>query len=83
MNKKLGYTLISAILIIAVVVFVMSRASASGYISGKVIDNSTLQPIKGAIVTINDYIVETDDKGIFRIDGGAESVSKGIRIFKD
>jgi len=75
MNKKLGYTLISAILIIAVVVFVMSRASASGYISGKVIDNSTLQPIKGAIVTINDYIVETDDKGIFRIKTAAQKVS--------
>lgn len=75
MNKKLGYTLISATLIIAVVVFVMSRASASGYISGKVIDNSTLQPIKGAIVTINDYIVETDEKGIFRIKTAAQKVS--------
>jgi len=75
MNKKLGYVLISSILIIAVVVFVMSRASASGYITGKVIDNSTLQPIKGAIVTINDYIVETDEKGIFRINTAAQKVS--------
>ena len=75
MNKKLGYVLISSILIIAVVVFVMSRASASGYITGKVIDNSTLQPIKGAIVTINDYIVETDEKGIFRIKTAAQKVS--------
>jgi hypothetical protein len=75
MNKKLGYVLISSILIIAVVVFVMSRASASGYITGKVIDNSTLQPIKGAIVTINDYIVETDEKGIFKIKTAAQKVS--------
>ena len=75
MNKKLGYVLISSIFIIAVVVFVMSRASASGYITGKVIDNSTLQPIKGAIVTINDYIVETDEKGIFKIKTAAQKVS--------
>ena len=75
MNKKLGYVLISSILIIAVVVFVMSRASASGYITGKVIDNLTLQPIKGAIVTINDYIVETDEKGIFKINTAAQKVS--------
>ena len=75
MNKKLGYVLISSILIIAVVVFVMSGASASGYITGKVIDNLTLQPIKGAIITINDYIVETDEKGIFRINTAAQKVS--------
>ncbi len=75
MNKKPGYALISSILIIAVVVFVMSGASASGYITGKVIDNSTLQPIKGAIVTINDYIVETDEKGFFKITTAAQKVS--------
>lgn len=75
MNKKPGYALISSILIIAVVVFVMSGASASGYITGKVIDNSTLQPIKGAIVTINDYIVETDEKGFFKINTAAQKVS--------
>jgi hypothetical protein len=75
MNKKLSYALFSALLIIAVVVFVMSRASASGYITGKVIDNSTLQPIKGAIVTINDYIVETDEKGIFKIKTAAQKVA--------
>ena len=50
---------------ILILLLVMAHASLTGYITGTVIDNVTLQPIKGAIVTINDGVMETDEKGMF------------------
>ncbi len=84
MNKKLIRVTILTVFIITILLLVMAHASLTGYITGRVIDNVTLQPIKGAVVTINDGIIETDEKGMFKIkSSGAESGCEGIWLSED
>jgi len=75
MNKKLIRVTILTVFIITILLLVMAHASLNGYITGRVIDNVTLQPIKGAVVTIGDGIIETDEKGIFKIKSSGEKVA--------
>ena len=75
MNKKLIRVTILTVFIIAILLLVMAHASLTGYITGRVIDNITFQPIKGALVTLNDGVMETDEKGMFKIKSSGEKVA--------
>ncbi len=67
MNKKYLFLIVFVLISITVSLFIFNKASASGIITGKVVDSFTLKPIAGAIVIINDIITETDKNGIFKI----------------
>ena len=58
-------------------VFVSSRAVASDYASGKVMDYLTRKPIEGAIITGNNEIVLTDSNGMYIIKNASNKI--GIR----
>ena len=75
MNKKLIRVTILTVFIITILLLVMAHASLTGYITGRVIDNVTFQPIKGAVVTLNDGIMETDEKGMFKIKSSGQTVA--------
>jgi hypothetical protein len=75
MNKRLVRVAVLTVFIVTALLLVMAHASLSGYITGRVIDNVTLQPIKGAVVTISNGIIETDEKGMFKIRSSGEKVS--------
>jgi hypothetical protein len=46
-----------------------------GYINGKVIDSFTYKPIKGALVTMNDTVVITDENGMFSMKTVSDKVA--------
>ena len=50
---------------LSAILFLPSPGCASGYQTGKVVDLSTGQPIKGAIVTSGTEVVLTDKNGVF------------------
>jgi hypothetical protein len=54
-------------------------AFASDYAGGKVMDYLTRKPIEGAIVTGNNEVVYTDNKGVFAIKNAAAKI--GIRAY--
>lgn len=66
-----GNTTAYLILSFALLFILTSQAHAMGttpvytYTSGKVIDYFTKLPIKGAIVTMNNTVISTDEKGMF------------------
>jgi len=47
---------------------------AFGYISGRVVDHFSRSPIKGALVTAGNQIVQTDAHGMFRINGETNTI---------
>jgi len=47
---------------------------AFGYISGRVVDHFSRSPIKGALVTAGNQIVQTDTHGMFRINGKTNTI---------
>ena len=60
---------------ITILLLVMAHASLTGYITGRVIDNVTFQPIKGAVVTLNDGVMETDENGMFKTKSSGQKVA--------
>jgi hypothetical protein len=54
-----------------------SWANTVGYTTGKVFDFVTRRPIQGAIVTSNNEVVLTDEKGVFKIKGPTDKI--GVR----
>jgi len=52
---------------------------ASDYAGGKVVDYLTRKPIEGAIVTGNNEVVYTDNKGVFAVKNAAAKI--GIRAY--
>jgi hypothetical protein len=57
--------------------YLFAPVSASGYVSGRVMDYATQKPIAGAIITGNSETVRTDNNGIFVIKNAANKI--GIR----
>jgi hypothetical protein len=53
------------IILLSAILFLPSPGCAAGYLTGKVVDLSTGQPIKGAIVTSGTEVVLTDKNGAF------------------
>jgi hypothetical protein len=49
-------------------------APAAHVYDGKVIDAQTKEPIEGALVTLGDRVVRTDQNGAFHLDGTGESL---------
>ena len=60
---------------ITILLLVMAHASLTGYITGRVIDNVTFQPIKGAVVTLDDGVMETDGNGMFKTKSSGQKVA--------
>ena len=60
-------------------VFLSAPVFASDYAGGKVVDYLTRKPIEGAIVTGNNEVVYTDNKGVFAIKNAAAKI--GIRAY--
>lgn len=60
-------------------VFLSAPAFASDYAGGTVVDYLTRKPIEGAIVTGNNEVVHTDNKGVFSIKNTAAKI--GIRAY--
>lgn len=60
-------------------VFLSAPAFASDYAGGTVVDYLTRKPIEGAIVTGNNEVVHTDNKGVFAIKNTAAKI--GIRAY--
>jgi hypothetical protein len=75
MNKKLMRVVILTVFSITILLLVMAHASLTGYITGRVIDNVTFQPIKGAVVTLNDGVMETDENGMFKTKSSGQKVA--------
>ena len=70
------------ILSLVFIFFPIPEASSNystGYIPGRVVDSFTRMPIKGAIVTVNNEVVLTDEKGFFQVTAVANKV--GARAF--
>lgn len=74
MNKKYIFLIIFILISIAVSLFILNKASASGIITGRVVDSLTLKPIAGAIVSVNDMVTETDKDGMFKIKTSGQKV---------
>ena len=49
-------------------------ATAAHAYDGKVVDAKTKEPIKGALVTLSDLVVRTDQEGTFHIEGTGETL---------
>jgi hypothetical protein len=67
--KKSAITL-SFLLLFFLLILFLPRYIAGyklGYINGKVVDSFTYKPIKGALVTMNDTVVITDENGMFSV----------------
>ncbi len=66
------------LLLLLVLFFLFSpgdiKGSTGGCITGKVVDHYTKQPIKGAIVTVNNDVMVTDEKGEFVIKSAAKKI---------
>ncbi len=60
-------------------VFLSAPVFASDYAGGKVVDYLTRKPIEGAIVTGNNEVVYTDNKGVFAVKNSAAKI--GIRAY--
>src|SRR4030042_5817558 len=56
-------------------------AFADGYATGRVIDFTTKRPIAGAIVTLPNEVIRTDEQGMFTIKAPAAKV--GVRAYGD
>ena len=68
---KKAHSNFNIFLISLLLLFVPSYSGAYtvGYTTGRVIDFFTKKPIQGAVVTSNNEVVLTDEKGMFRVQG--------------
>lgn len=66
------------IAILLAFIFPPTLAEAAVY-RGRVVDAVTKNPIAGALVTLRDTVVQTDDKGVFQISGDGDRL--GIRAY--
>jgi hypothetical protein len=78
------HSLCNKLMILFLVFFLLPIPEASsnhstGYIPGRVVDSLTKMPIKGAIVTVNNEVALTGEKGFFHVNAVANKV--GVRAF--
>jgi hypothetical protein len=66
------------IAILLTLILLPTLADAAAY-RGRVVDAVTKKPIVGALVTLHDTVVQTDDKGMFQIGGDGDRI--GIRAY--
>jgi hypothetical protein len=64
-----------------VILAILAHAPQSGAAEylGRVLDGFDRKPVAGAIVTMGDLVVHSDDRGVFRIDGTGGEV--GVRAY--
>ncbi|MEW6068805.1 MAG: putative glycoside hydrolase [Nitrospirota bacterium] len=62
------------VIVLSLLLFLSLHGCTPGYTKGKVVDSLTGKPIKGAYVTVNNTVIQTDEKGIFIIKTFAEKI---------
>ena len=73
MNKGIKFIFILVLLLIPAIP-VSTPAYTVGYTTGKVVDFFTEKPIKGAFVTMNHDVAETDGNGMFAVKTSSDRV---------
>ncbi len=68
-RRRMGVIWSITVLLLSIPVYVM------GYTTGWVVDGFTQRPINGAIVTMNDEVVQTDENGRFTLKGGGSKIA--------